>query len=498
MNENDEINEVSNKENNNTPNLVSVSNRGESIENKIIISNNLDVKRNYVEENQTFDKNINQNPAGENISNEKFNKKNQTSDNIENQENYNDNENAFDNAENYSENFDSKNKKTSSDNNSYTNTKNENFNNSNITNSNNREKENETNTDKIQEDEKILNNNENKNNAVLIPDNNKEIKIENKEELKPSDNIINYQIPANKKNSNNVTPSQPNSSDNLKENFKIEAVNNINQNKEAALCENEQNDIISNLDRKIMGKNFEETKDQFSDPENIVHIKINEMIDHNIQVDGDKIEEEYKEEHENNQFEEQISVIDLQAKYSDDWNMGAFELIINHCFNCHKHKTTTRHYEFVIFYFLIFKHYVEKFNELGNMVKETFPNLNILGNYDKIDHLGCFDVYIRGVGPKLDDNGRFYLFSKKLAKRFPTKNEILDKLITLSILYGSSCNMESAQAQYIKAYTSYLPKQNPLMHEHPTTLSEEGEKEKAIQAPQDEKKIVKYFLDFFS
>ena len=74
------------------------------------------------------------------------------------------------------------------------------------------------------------------------------------------------------------------------------------------------------------------------------------MIDHNIQVDGNKIEEEYKEEENmdmgNN--EDQISVIDLEARYPDDWNMGAFELVINHCFNCHKHKTTTRHYEFVI------------------------------------------------------------------------------------------------------------------------------------------------------
>jgi len=130
---------------------------------------------------------------------------------------------------------------------------------------------------------------------------------------------------------------------------------------------------------------------------------------------------------------------------------------------------------------------VEKFNELGNSIKEAFPNLNIIGNREKIDHLGCFDIYIRGVGPHLDDRGRYFLYSKKQTRKFPTKNEIVDKLVTLSMLYGSSCNMEAAQAQYIKAYSEYLPKQSPLMHEHPATLGEEAEKEKAIlNAPEKE------------
>jgi len=124
---------------------------------------------------------------------------------------------------------------------------------------------------------------------------------------------------------------------------------------------------------------------------------------------------------------------------------------------------------------------------LGNSIKEVFPNINILGNPDKIDHLGCFDVYIRGVGPHLDENGRYFLYSKKFTRKFPTKREVVDKLITLSMLYGSSCNMEAAQAQYIKAYSSYLPKQSPAMHEHPANLSEEAEKEKAIlNAPEKE------------
>jgi len=117
---------------------------------------------------------------------------------------------------------------------------------------------------------------------------------------------------------------------------------------------------------------------------------------------------------------------------------------------------------------------------LGNSIKEVFPNIRILGNPDKIDHLGCFDIYIRGVGPHLDENGRYYLYSKRVTRKFPLKDEIVDKLVTLSMLYGSSCSMEAAQSQYIRAYTEMLPKQSDMMHDHPTSLTDEAEKEKAI------------------
>ena len=145
----------------------------------------------------------------------------------------------------------------------------------------------------------------------------------------------------------------------------------------------------------------------------------------------------------------------------------------------------------MVLFFLILiqikKTYVDKFNDLGNSIKEVFSNIQILGNPDKIDHLGCFDIFIRGVGPHLDEKGRYFLYSKKHTRKFPTKNEIVDKLVTLSMLYGSSCNMETAQAQYIKAYSSYLPKQSALMNEHPAALSAEAEKEKAIlHAPEKE------------
>lgn len=132
---------------------------------------------------------------------------------------------------------------------------------------------------------------------------------------------------------------------------------------------------------------------------------------------------------------------------------------------------------------------MDKFNEIGQAIKEVFPNIIIIGNFDKIDHLGCFDVYIRGIGPHLDDKGRYYLFSKRVSRKFPTKNDVIDKLVTLSLLYGSSTNIEAAQLQYIKAYESFLPKQNKDSHEHPINLSEEGEKAKASLNPEEKKKV---------
>jgi hypothetical protein len=138
---------------------------------------------------------------------------------------------------------------------------------------------------------------------------------------------------------------------------------------------------------------------------------------------------------------------------------------------------------------------LEKFNEVGSWIKECFPNVSIIGNYDKQNHLGCFDVYIRGIGPVLDDMGRYWIFSKKIEKKFPIKNQILDKLITLSMLYGSSVNMEAAQQQYIRAYSNYLPRKNPKSHEYPGDLCPEAEEEKA--ALNVEEKIVVNNIYFF-
>lgn len=43
--------------------------------------------------------------------------------------------------------------------------------------------------------------------------------------------------------------------------------------------------------------------------------------------------------------------------------------------------------------------FCEKFNELGLALSNTFPNIEIIGNYERPPILESFEVYIRGVGP---------------------------------------------------------------------------------------------------
>lgn len=99
----------------------------------------------------------------------------------------------------------------------------------------------------------------------------------------------------------------------------------------------------------------------------------------------------------------------------------------------------------------------------------------------------------------LDEKGRYWIYSKKLTKKFPTKTEVLDKLITLAMLYGSSINMECAQNQYIRAYSNLLPKQSPDMHEHPHSLSPDAEKEKGSLNVEEKKAVrIKFFIFFLN
>jgi hypothetical protein len=121
---------------------------------------------------------------------------------------------------------------------------------------------------------------------------------------------------------------------------------------------------------------------------------------------------------------------------------------------------------------------VDKFNEIGESIKSIFPNIKIVGNIDKPEYFGCFDIYLRGLGPRLDEKGRYFLFRKIQIKRFPSQREICDKLIAMAMLYGSSHNMEAAQSQYMKAYCEFISRPFSKAHDFPHTLSEEGEKEK--------------------
>lgn len=72
------------------------------------------------------------------------------------------------------------------------------------------------------------------------------------------------------------------------------------------------------------------------------------------------------------------------------WNSGRFQVVVNHCSKCEGHSTTTWHEE---------ADFCEKFNELGNTLNSFFPNIEIIGNYEKPRIIEAFEVYIRGVGP---------------------------------------------------------------------------------------------------
>jgi hypothetical protein len=61
-------------------------------------------------------------------------------------------------------------------------------------------------------------------------------------------------------------------------------------------------------------------------------------------------------------------------------------------------------------------------------VSGLFGNVNVIGNYELPEHLGEFEVYVRGLGFKSqrDHLDRFFLFRKSQKGRFPEKSEIID------------------------------------------------------------------------
>ncbi len=80
---------------------------------------------------------------------------------------------------------------------------------------------------------------------------------------------------------------------------------------------------------------------------------------------------------------------------------------------------------------------------------------------------------------KTDDLGRYFLYRKLNSKKFPNDKDITDKLVALSMIYGSSINMQAAQTQWYRAYYTNLPKKSPDAHEFPHDLPDEAEKERS-------------------
>ena len=174
----------------------------------------------------------------------------------------------------------------------------------------------------------------------------------------------------------------------------------------------------------------------------------------------DEVVEDKKKEEHNNFDPEKIP----------NWADGNFEIVINHCYECHKHTTTTKHFEYT---------FVDKFNEIGDALKQVFPNIQILGNLDKQDYYSNFDVYLRGTGLPGDEYDRYFIYRKCDTLKFPTANEITDKCVAIAIMFGGSINLYSAQAKQIKE-TMRLP----ITHEHPANLSDIAEKIKTKRLTQ--------------
>ncbi|CAD8157775.1 unnamed protein product [Paramecium octaurelia] len=72
----------------------------------------------------------------------------------------------------------------------------------------------------------------------------------------------------------------------------------------------------------------------------------------------------------------------------ENWNLGKFYVNITRCQHCDKHQQTTRHQE---------KDFIEKTEYLSNMLKELFPNVEIIENEDKPDKLESFEVYLKNA-----------------------------------------------------------------------------------------------------
>lgn len=180
-----------------------------------------------------------------------------------------------------------------------------------------------------------------------------------------------------------------------------------------------------------------------------------------------ELEEEPEEE-----LQDDLSLPDLD----EQWNSGAFEVNIIRCSKCHLHFDYCRHSE---------DHFVNMFNDVGNEISEKFPDVVVIGNHERPSYLGCFDVYVRGVGPmnKRDSQGRYFLYKQQNnlnVKKVPNTRDILDTLIILSMLYGTSKKLGDAQKDFKRNYSYLIPKPEPEMHEHPMDMPETVRKQSLI------------------
>lgn len=106
-----------------------------------------------------------------------------------------------------------------------------------------------------------------------------------------------------------------------------------NNNGESGMQSN-NDDIISNFENKMLIKTSGSDTHKFSDVDNMIPMD-------NFGSSSEMNANENREENFNMSS-------DLTPKFSSDWSLGQFELIIDHCYDCHLHKLSTRHYEYVM------------------------------------------------------------------------------------------------------------------------------------------------------
>ena len=304
----------------------------------------------------------------------------------------------------------------------------------------------------------------------------------------------------------NIIPSENSSKINNTNYINDKSSTNINETDESILTNrsmkikkvklNYKNDKEKNLVHNMLLDILEEKPDKVITPE--LGINTNPSIAELIEKDIIKQREEIKrrldeiskpKKNEGElslpniiKEEKQISINDNDNVFSpnimSEWYDGNFQLVINHCHDCHKHTNTTRHYEY---------QFVDKFNEIAEAVKSKFPNAVIIGNQDEQEYYGNFDVYLCNIGIKnknklneknsnvindINNKERYLIYSKYITNKFPTVYDILDKLITLVIMYGSSINLQKSQNDI-----KFSSKLN-ITHEYPAELSEQAEKVK--------------------
>ena len=263
------------------------------------------------------------------------------------------------------------------------------------------------------------------------------------------DFVIKSLYPPRGKNKEEILPVMNNDLVNLEEKNNLNNLNNNNNinneiKKEEKIKNNEEITFVTSTKG---GTKIDVLKEESKNGE-LINENNENKIENNKQNETNNEEKEWKPE------------------YPENWADGSFELIINHCYKCEDHTTTTRHMEF---------QFVDKFNEICEGIKNMFPNAKVYGNYNDLEYYGCFDVFIHGIGPFFDNKGRYFLFKKNARGRFPHITELTDKLVALSMVYGGSINMEKAQVQFNSENISIIGKKSKYIHEYPAILSPKAE-----------------------